>query len=205
MMRAPIIPLVLLSLAACNYDSPTAPGPPNDAGAASGFATFTGRTVDPNGVPLPNTRLGIGAAATGRVAYTTTSDANARFEFQRIPPGLYTLFFNVDSPEPSSGGNIRLLAGLNTHDVHVSNCIVPYGTVRDAGTGAPIAGAKVTIFGRETATDAGGHYQIDFGCNFVQGSTIVMRAEHPQYEPSETLTRASFLCTCRFDFNLKHR
>ena len=84
----------------------------------------------------------------------------------------------------------------------MSDCRIPYGTVRDAATGAPIAGAKVTIAFNETTTNANGHYQIDFGCDFVQGSTIVMRAEHPDYAPSQTLTRASFLCTCLFDFHL---
>jgi hypothetical protein len=197
-----VVILPLLAALACNHELPTSPGQPNDPTAPSA-AVFLGRTVDPNNTPVPNVTLKL--MASDRIAATAISGTDGSFRIDGIAPNNYTILLRVNGREEQGGGLIRLLAGLNPHDVVVSICKLPYGTVRDAATGRPIAGAKVTIFYLQTVTDANGRYQLDFGCDYVPGSTIIMRAEHPDYEPSQTLNRASFLCTCAWDFLLTHR
>ena len=48
--------------------------------------------------------------------------------------------------------------------VNVGTCIARYGTVVDAHTARPIAGAQVTLVGKSTMTDALGWYRLDVGC-----------------------------------------
>ncbi|HYO74911.1 MAG TPA: carboxypeptidase-like regulatory domain-containing protein [Thermoanaerobaculia bacterium] len=184
----------------CHRESPTAPAPP----ASTTSAQFVGRTLDPQGVPVPNVELSI-MSESNVVSARVVSDAEGRFTIAGLQPGGYGVSFRVNGGREQHGGSVRLFAGTNIHNVLVSSCRVPYGTVRDATTGRPIAGAKVTIFHRESVTDGNGHYQIDFGCGAVQGSTMTMSAEHADYERAQTLTRASFLCTCAYDFLLKRR
>jgi hypothetical protein len=201
-MRALLL-LATVATLACNHELPTSPGQPNDPTAPPSAAVFLGRTVDPTGAPVANVTLTL--MASDRIAATAISGTDGSFRIDGIAPNNYTILLHVNGGPEQSGGLIRLLGGLNPHDVLVSTCIVPYGTVRDAATGRPIPGAKVTIFYLDTTTDANGRYQLDFGCEYVPGSTIRMTAEHPDYQKSETLTRASFLCTCAWDFLLTHR
>jgi hypothetical protein len=200
-MRALLL-LVTVTALACNHELPTSPGQPTDP-TAPAAAVFLGRTVDPTGAPVANVTLNL--MASDRIIGTATSATDGSFRIDGIAPNSYTILLHVNGGPEQSGGLIRLLGGLNPHDVLVSTCKIPYGTVHDAATGRPIAGAKVTIFYLDTTTDANGRYQLDFGCEYVPGSTIIMRAEHPDYEPSQTLNRASFLCTCAWDFLLTHR
>jgi len=202
-MRAPVLILIALLSFACNNDeSPTAPGgPPNDPFAR---AVLFGRTLDANGTPVPEVTLSI-STGSGTTAHLTTSGPDGQFEFEAVTPGAYALTFRMKDGQAQNGGGVRLFSGPNQHDVLVGSCRLPYGTVRDAETGRAIAGATVSIFSRTTTTDANGHYQIDFGCGAVEGSTIIMSAAHPDYQPAQTLTRASFLCTCAYDFLLTRR
>jgi hypothetical protein len=197
-MRPRVLFLIALLTLACNRESPTAPRLPFE-----GPAVFLGRTVDPSGNAVPNVTVRV--AALDRVGGTATSGNDGSFRIENLAPGGYNVLLQANGGPEQSGGLIRLLSGLNPQDVLVSTCKVQYGTVRDAATGRPIAGAKVTIFYLDTLTDANGHYQLDFGCEYVPGSTITMTAEHPDYQPSQILTRASFLCTCAYDFHLQHR
>jgi Carboxypeptidase regulatory-like domain len=192
---------LLLALAlflACNHRSPTEPVPPPIP--AEGVASFSGRTIDPAGAPVPNVEIALTPSTGVTPAYSTRSDAAAHFALDRVKPGAY-----IVTLRDQGAGIVKLLPGNNVQDLLFSNCKVPFGTVRDAATGRPIAGAKVTIFARETRTDASGHYQIDFGCAFVQGGTIVWTVEHPDYQTAQITSRASTLCTCAFDFLLERR
>jgi len=203
-MRAAILTLLSVTLAiACNRESPTAP-PVSPTPPPAAKATLEGRTIAPNGAPVANVAIRV-ISAFDKVLATTVSDAEGRFTVSGLEPASYNLMLRAGNAEEQSAGRVRLIAGTNVHDLLVSTCKVPYGTVRDEATGQPIAGAKVTIFYLETITDQNGHYQVDFGCDYVQGSTIIMSAEHPDYERGQTLSRASFLCTCAWDFLLKRK
>jgi len=198
-MRSRILLLAAVLGLACNGESPTEPRP----GDAPPQAVFQGYTIDPQGNRVA--RVTVSLIGPGDAVAAATSDGDGAFRFAAVVPGTYFLKIRPEGGEEQSAGRVLLMAGVNTHYVLVSTCRVPYGSVRDSLNGHPIAGAKVTIFNRETLTDSAGYYRIDFGCDFVSGSTIVMRAEHGNYHPSETLTRASGLCTCSYDFLLKRR
>jgi hypothetical protein len=186
---------------ACNHESPTSPGLPSDPFTRP--AALLGNTVDRSGTPVANVEVRL--TANDVLAGRAVSGNDGSFRIDDLQAGTYAVRLRVDGGAEQDGGRVSLLGGTNRHDVLVSACIIPYGTVRDAVTGLPIAGAKVRIFFRETTTDAAGRYKIDFGCEYVPGSTITMNAEHPDYLPMQTLTRASFLCTCAYDFLLTHR
>lgn len=200
-MRIPIAVIAAFLLLACHNESPTAPpGPPNSQGGA----ILIGRTIDPQGAPVPRVTVSVVNTA-GNVTSTVVSGDDGSFRFEDLQVTVCGLMVSVNGGNAEPAGSIRLRSGINTRDVLVSNCKIPYGTVRDASTGRGIGGAKVTIYSRETVTDANGHYQIDFGCGYVAGSTIVMKAEHRDYETAQMLSRASYLCTCSYDFVLQRR
>ena len=137
------------------------------------------------------------------VVTQATSGADGSYSIAGLTPG----FFSVRAGTQLAG-SVRLDAGLNARDLFVNNpkCIVQYGTVRNARTGGPIAGAKVSIYGREVTTASDGTYSIDFGCDgTVPGSTILIQASADGYVSFSTMTRASFLCTCSFDISLEPR
>lgn len=202
-MRPRLLLLAVLIALACNRESPTAPTLPTDPLDPTAAAVLTGRTVDPNGTPVPNVALRVSSGY--RTVGRTTSGDDGTFRVEGLHPGSYSILLSVNGGAEEGTGLVRLVSGVNTRDVLVSACKVQYGTVRDASTGRPIAGAKVTIFYLETLTDANGQYRLDFGCQYVPGSTIRMTAEHPDYHPGEAMTRASFLCTCAMDFLLTRR
>lgn len=202
-MRARIFLFAALIALACNRESPTSPGFPSDPLDPAASSVLAGRTIDPAGAPVANVTLRI--LSGDRTVGTATSGDDGSFRIEGLHPGSHGVRYSVNGGPEQSGGGIRLVSGVNAQDVLVSACLIPYGTVRDASTGRPIAGAKVSIYYLETLTDANGHYRLNFGCAPVPGSTIVMSAEHPDYVRAETLTRASFLCTCAWDFLLMRR
>lgn len=202
-MRATIAAILvpLLLLLGCN-DGSESPKSPTDPLGPPVQAVLTGRTLDPAGNPVAAVVLTL--YADDRVAATATSRADGSFTFEPVAPRAYGLSLRVDGSEQGVG-MVRLLPGLNPRDVLVTRCLIPYGTVRDSVTGRPIAGVRVTLFGRESITDGEGRYRLDFGCAPVPGSTIILRAEHPDYETFESLMRASGLCSCSHDIVLVRR
>jgi hypothetical protein len=200
-VRRSILILFFFLLSSCNGREHALPTEPNPAPSTT--STVVGRvlTLDTH-QPMPNVVVSFTSAAS--VVSQTSTDAEGRYSFTGLEPG----FYSVRAAEKSTG-SVHLTAGVNAHDLFVaadSRCIVPYGTVRDARTGKPIGGAKVTIFNQETTTAADGTYSIDFGCpGFVLGSTITISAKANGYVDYSIFSRASFLCTCSYDILLEPR
>ena len=93
--------------------------------------------------------------------------------------------------------------------VNGGTCAARYGTVIDAVTRQPIAGARVTRAGT-TETDAAGRYRIDIGCEprFDWGSgTTTISVQHPAYQGAFELDGrregTSFSGIRRVDFALQ--
>jgi hypothetical protein len=71
------------------------------------------------------------------------------------------------------------------------NCLVTYGFVTDAATGAPLAGGLVSASGRQATTTSRGWYVIDFGCNQPsRGGTVVMAFTRDGYQRRQTIFHA---------------
>jgi hypothetical protein len=93
---------------------------------------------------------------------TAVSDITGYYALTVPPPSVFEYHIEVDGvftglawPGMSYRGDLF---------VNVAKCIARYGTVVDAHTGRPIAGAQVTLVGKSTITDALGWYRHDFGC-----------------------------------------
>ena len=142
-------PAAIVLLLACGIVLPAIghAGDRISAGSASGAIHGMLRSGD-GGAPLPGVRVlllrapaanGASAPAThgasapaAAVPVVTTSDAEGRFRFERLPPGRYTLLLEHPGHAP------RSLAGIE---------VPPSGTVPVAESLVPVSTVRVTVFG----------------------------------------------------------
>jgi hypothetical protein len=98
-----------------------------------------------------------------------------------LMPGRYHVW--VDG---AYRGEAWVRNGVNHTDllVHDGGCATRYGTIADAGTGRPIAGAAVSLLGVNATTGADGTYRLDFGCRgyFAFTGTIGMSVSRVGYQ-----------------------
>jgi hypothetical protein len=98
-----------------------------------------------------------------------------------LMPGRYHVW--VDG---AYRGEAWVRSGANRTDllVHDGGCATRYGTIADAGTGRPIAGATVSLLGVTATTGADGAYRLDFGCRgfFAFTGTIGMSVSRVGYQ-----------------------
>jgi len=165
------------------------------------LATFSGRLFRrPELAPIAGALVELDNVA----HHQTTTDGGGAFAFSDISPGSFNVSVTPPGEPRATVDEVWLEAGDNRRDLYWDPCVRPFGTVTDRDTGAPIAGATVTIWDLSATTGADGRYTIDFGCEPLSGGTIVMSVTHPDYQPHEEYSRASYLCTCPFDFTLVH-
>jgi Carboxypeptidase regulatory-like domain len=103
-----------------------------------------------------------------------------------LPPGTYNPRINGPGPD-SNRGTIRPVGAsyLADYFVNGNNCVMFYGTIRSAATGALIAGATIAFVGRTQISGGDGSYQIDLGCPtgsapFGTGTTFMV-VSNPGY------------------------
>lgn len=116
-----------------------------------------------------------------------TSDANGRFEIA-LPPSESFTFQSPLGDRRLQPGLVRVPGKRLDTDLLVNGgpCVARYGTVFDAVTREPIAGARVTRAG-SAVTDADGYYRIDIGCEPRDGlywgiGTTIISVQHPAYQ-----------------------
>ncbi len=116
------------------------------------------------GLPLPGVIVTLVSATTS----TTTTAAGGQFSFGNLAPGNYGLLISL-AGYSSIGTAIDITAGqtLNLGNITMDklqggNAVTIAGTVTDAVTSVPVAGATVSIVGQTLSalTDAGGNYEI---------------------------------------------
>lgn len=127
--------------------------------------------------PLAGALVQIVEERNGAKALNTTSAADGGFEFRNIPPGSYTIgFFHtiLDSlglgvtsktVDVTSGGPAHIALAIPSPttvqnrlcnpEVTTDSSGLLIGYVRDADTGAPLAGASVVVIWREMVIDNG--------------------------------------------------
>jgi len=149
--------LVAIVLCATACGSPTSPTP----------STFnvSGRVLDfQTGAPVSGAAVAFGDIDSGpfRATATAVSDIDGNYSVTVPPASVFGYHIEVNGvfaglarPGMSYRGDLF---------VNVGTCIARYGTVVDARTARPIAGAQVTLVGKSTITDALGWYRLDFGC-----------------------------------------
>ena len=93
--------------------------------------------------------------------------------------------------------------------VNADGCVFRYGTVIDAASREPVAGARVSHVGFSTQTDSSGKFALDLGCGrtWYGIGTSQIRVDHPAYETAGTFdNRAEAMSGVRrVDFELQRR
>ncbi|MBK8976944.1 MAG: carboxypeptidase regulatory-like domain-containing protein [Planctomycetes bacterium] len=96
--------------------------------------------------------------------FATRSDARGTWAVDGLPPGPLRIELATRGAESPPWAELQLHAGdLLRHDVALHAGAVTVGTVTDAATGAPLAGAEVSDdarFRRAALADALGHYRL---------------------------------------------
>ncbi|OLC42250.1 MAG: hypothetical protein AUH43_23075 [Acidobacteria bacterium 13_1_40CM_65_14] len=91
--------------------------------------------------------------------------------------------------------------------VRAGTCVSRYGTLVDARTLRPVAGATVSLTGSKTTSGADGWYRIDLGCPTSNpvGGTTEMTVEHPSYVPRSVIVGRGVVGVTRRDLDLERR
>ena len=174
-MRQLLIALVVLAVCSCDEGGPTGPsgGPPLIRGRVINFITqapVTGATVQ-----FTNESAAVDARA--------TSTAGGTYELALPRTGYYTA-----SVDGAIVGTVYGVGSAYRGDLFVAgaSCVSRFGTVTDAETSRPVAGATVTVVNGTAVTGSDGWYRIDLGCSGPIGSgTTFMHVTHPKYVPLE--------------------
>jgi len=137
---------------------------------------IAGTVKDASGNPI------VGANVTTNVHFDIT-DANGQFNITNVTAGTYNVTASAAGYEASSQISITVVTGQTT-DLSFTLTLIPTtghitGTVEDASTGNPIAGANVTANGHSALTDADGSYDIE-----LQPGTYTVTVSADGYEES---------------------
>jgi hypothetical protein len=174
---------VCLLVACTDTNPPTTPAPYVPPTAA---LRVSGRLIDfhtAQGVAGMEMRwLPFTAGGPQFASVTAVSDTTGAFQVDLPVAERFSLQFS----SPGQSGLV-IVPGKQldtTLLVNPGTCAARYGTVIDAVTRQPIAGARVSR-ARTAETDAHGYYRIDIGCDpkadWGFGTTIVS-VQHPAYE-----------------------
>jgi hypothetical protein len=116
-----------------------------------------------------------------------------------LPPGIYNPRINGADVD-SNRGTIRPVGTLYlaSYFVNGGNCVMFYGTIRNAATGGLIGGATIRFLGRTTQSGGDGSYRLDLGCptGFAPygTGTVFMQVSSPEYGPQQPYgNRAEFV------------
>jgi hypothetical protein len=146
----------------------------------------SGRVLDfRTGAPVPAvpmTWLGRTEAYGVVGSVTATSDPQGRYSLV-LPPAAYYALTLGDSSSGASGV-VRVAATIYQTDLLVAGDAcnwVRYGTIVDATTRAPIAGAQVSASGRSAITRDDGTYTLDRGCLSAGASPTNLVVNHAGY------------------------
>lgn len=157
--------------------APTSPAPVVNAPAP--LTPPTGRVLEYGTLaPIGGAVVSFSSWAAPPVASVVT-DATGGYRVE-LAPGTYWVAVDDESaavltvrPETPHGDIIA----------RFGNCSVGYGFVTDAATGAPLAGAVVSVLGRRATTSSRGWYLFDFGCDLpIGGNTTLIDFTHDGYK-----------------------
>ncbi len=88
--------------------------------------------------------------------------------------------------------------------VNGPGCIARYGTIIDAVTFRPVAGASVTYGGVTALTGPDGWYRLDHSCaGSILGGTTGIRVTHPEYAEAFQITGRGLNSITRIDLDLR--
>ncbi|MGR9087760.1 MAG: carboxypeptidase regulatory-like domain-containing protein, partial [Gammaproteobacteria bacterium] len=153
----------------------------DDPVAHPGFGALRGRILDGG---TGHALAGVLISIQGPMLKQTLTDPDGRFEFTEMPPGQYELMID-HSGYSSVSGQTDLIAGKMTDlgelnllpsvDAKATGMVI--GTVVDADSGLPIAGANVNAGSKAALTGANGGYQL----NATEPGMVTVRVDAAGY------------------------
>jgi hypothetical protein len=169
---------------------------------------MSGRALDfGTGAGVPNVAVALGNLEfSGQFVAKASATTN--------PTGSYTLSIARGSYLATVGadgfGQVQIFGGGDGGNflVNAGTCVSRYGYVVDLLTGDPIEGARVTLSGNVTGSDAAGWYRVDLGCpanRLVGFNTTFMVVSHPGYQDGGQVVGRGVFGTSRLDIALGRR
>lgn len=134
---------------------------------------------------------------------SATTDANGHYVISASSPGPFTVW--VDG---AFAGDARVTRPNYRGDLLIDSgsCISRYGTIADAETLVPVAGATVALGGSRTTSGIDGWYRIDLGCPSRPGfNTAFIYVTHPNYAQRQQVVGRGIHGVRRLDLALERR
>jgi uncharacterized surface anchored protein len=159
-------------------------GPVATADTEPGVPPVHGYVRQPGGIPLPGATVTL-IDPSGRQAARGQSDADGAYQVCAPAPGPYTLIAMAPSHQPQASA-VRVGTEPVELDVLLAGASQLAGTVRAAGTGAPLTGVTVTLANTRgevvaaRSTDASGRYLI---ADLAPGR-YALALSAPAYQPA---------------------
>jgi hypothetical protein len=204
-MRKVVIAALIFLAVGCDR-GPTGPtGPTVDV-------RISGRVLDSaTGAGIPNTTVAFGAFPPGSLtAVTDTAVTDTTGYYSLVVPYLGIFTAIVDGRQ---AGGARVTGPTYRGDflVYPSLCVGRYGTVSDARTRRPIAGALVQFLGQRFVTEIDGWYRLDLGCptgnnpapGIINTGTISIVVSHPEYDGVYDIQGRGISGASRVDFEMQ--
>ncbi len=190
---------VALILVACSCGHHTS------TGSTPGVLGIRGRVLDfrtGGGVPDAVVEFAAQDQSGGGRAPT---DANGAYVMSVPGPGSY-----VVSVDGRRVGSSRVTEAGYRGDLLVrgGTCVSRYGSLSDARTFSPVAGATVTIFRQTAVSGRDGWYRLDLGCpaeGMIGFNTTFMSVTHPSYALLEQVVGRGVQRVERVDLQLERR
>jgi hypothetical protein len=202
LLRYLMVSVAVLAGACSGSDSvtPTAPTLPTPPTGAVPVRVF-GRVVDfATNAGVPGAAIDFYSAGLPIVATSVVADGAGRYSVSLLRGVRYNP--RINGPDVDSNRGLLVPVAKETEADYLINggpCIVFYGTVRDANTGAPLSGATVVFQSPAVQTGADGFYRIDLGCPSPAmpwqrtGTTFMTVSRAGYVSASPYGTRAEFL------------
>ena len=208
-MRIAVVFLFAVSAGACDAAAPAAPTV--EAFAVSRPAApvaISGRALDfGTGAGVPNIPVALGNLDfSGQFVAKASAITNATGSYTlSIARGFYLATVDADG-----FGQLQIVGagGGGNFLVNPGTCVSRYGYVVDLLTGDPIEGARLTLSGNVTSSDAMGWYRVDLGCpaNRLFGfNTTFIYVAHSGYQDGGQVVGRGVFGTSRLDIALGRR
>jgi energy-converting hydrogenase Eha subunit B len=192
-----IVTLSLIVLTCgCSHEPPTGP--------TRGSFSISGRVVDyRTQAPIAGGRVEFNIDGSPTLIASSTTDASGSYVLTVPASGTFVVTVN---------GSIVGVALVNRPTyrgdllVNGADCASRYGTLTDARTARPVAGATVTLAGGTATSDADGWYRIDLGCPASTGfGTTFLSVTHPDYAATQRVAGRGVQGVSRLDVELERR
>ena len=197
-MRHLVAAALVLLTGGC-HESQTGPGPSSTAVSIRGRvlafpsqAGLPGAVIQFQGEPP----VGEGHA---------TSDASGFYVLSLPMLGTFTV-----SVDGVYAGTVRVTGPSYRGDLLVDRgtCVSRYGTLADARTLRPVAGATVSLGGATTVSQGDGWYRLDLDCpstGTIGFNTTFLYVTHPSYAPRQQVVGRGIHGVSRLDLDLDRK